>query len=263
MFGSLVITFPTPHEGGALTLRHCGKEWSFDSGELSGRSQPSVSYVAFYSDVEHEVELVKSGYHITLTYNLYFAPEKPADNIIPTLPSSQLAFKNALLDLLADSSVFPDGGHLGFGLRHEYPVNSSTDFTKLMGCLKGSDAFIFKICSQLSLKASLKVVYKEVDEWADKCVMVNHVVELDDEPMENGFVAVLEDQYDGRVVHSLGQPAPEDCDLPVEVYWVTKMTTFTIEDKFVAWGNEPSMGHCYGNICLIVRVGPANERIEK
>jgi hypothetical protein len=164
MFGSLVITFPTPHEGGALTLRHGGKEWSFDSRELSGRSQPCIGYVAFYSNIEHEVELVKSGYRVTLTYNLYFVPEKPADTIIPTPPSSQHAFKNALSDLLADSSIFPNGGHLGFGLWHEYPVNSSTDFTKLLGCLKGSDASIFKICSQLSLKATLKVVYQEVDK---------------------------------------------------------------------------------------------------
>jgi hypothetical protein len=95
------------------------------------------------------------------------------------------------------------------------------------------------------------------------CVIVNQIVELDDEPMENGLIAALQHQYDEQIVHSLGQPAPEGCNLPMEVYWITEMRTFTIKDKFVAWGNEPSMGHCYGNICLVVRVGPANERIKK
>jgi hypothetical protein len=123
MFASLVIVFPTAHEGGALMLRHGGKEWSFDSGkELVGRTQPSVGYVAFYSDVEHEVGLVKSGNRVTLTYNIFFAPEKPVDIIVPTPSLSELEFKAALSSLLADSSVLPDGGNLGFGLRHQYPL---------------------------------------------------------------------------------------------------------------------------------------------
>jgi len=168
MFGSLVIVFPAAHEGGALTLRHGGKEWSFDSGkEFSGKSEPSISYVAFYSDVEHEVGLVKSGYRVTLTYNLYFAPEKPAYAIVPTPSPSQLAFKNALSDLLADPTVLPDGGLLGFGLQHEYPVNSKTDLNDLIRCLKGGDALIYRVCSQLSLKASLKVVYREHNKWEE------------------------------------------------------------------------------------------------
>ncbi|KAF8464795.1 hypothetical protein DFH94DRAFT_640019, partial [Russula ochroleuca] len=56
MFGSLVIVFPTPHEGGALLLRHRGQEWIFDSGkELAAKDEPSIGYAAFFSDIEHEV----------------------------------------------------------------------------------------------------------------------------------------------------------------------------------------------------------------
>jgi hypothetical protein len=73
MFGSLVIVFPTPHEGGTLLLRHRGREWTFDSGHaLSNKEEPSIGYVAFFSDIEHEVAPVISGRRITLTYNLYF-----------------------------------------------------------------------------------------------------------------------------------------------------------------------------------------------
>ncbi len=55
MFGSLVVVFPTPHEGGALFLRHYGHEWIFDSAQaLAAVDQPTVGYVAFFSDIEHQ-----------------------------------------------------------------------------------------------------------------------------------------------------------------------------------------------------------------
>src|ERR1700761_3134829 len=67
MFGSLVIVFPTPHEGGALLLRHRGHEWISDSGKaLAAEKIPSISYVAFFSDIEHEVAPVISGHRIIL-----------------------------------------------------------------------------------------------------------------------------------------------------------------------------------------------------
>ena len=73
MFRSLVIVFPTLHEGGALLLRHRGHEWIFDSGQaLAAKDTPSIGYAAFFSDIEHEVAPVTSGHRITLTYNLYF-----------------------------------------------------------------------------------------------------------------------------------------------------------------------------------------------
>ena len=71
MFGSLVIALPTVHSGGALHLRHGGKEVIHDpSSKFDQPPYDSVSWVAFYSDVEHEVAMVESGHRITLTYNL-------------------------------------------------------------------------------------------------------------------------------------------------------------------------------------------------
>ena len=129
-------------------------------------------------------------------------------------------FKITLSDSLVDPTVLPDGGHLGFGLRHEYPVNSTTDLNDLIGCLKGGDAFIYKICSQLSLKASLKVVYREHDEWEEPDanewgdniyhMMVDQVVELDKELMEDSFVPRFQFQHGGQVMHSLGHLAYYD-----------------------------------------------------
>ncbi|KZV77942.1 hypothetical protein EXIGLDRAFT_573745, partial [Exidia glandulosa HHB12029] len=69
MFGSLVLNFPIKHEGGALVLRHDGREVIHDASAAAYTDPNQVSWVAFYSDVEHEVLPVQSGYRITLTYN--------------------------------------------------------------------------------------------------------------------------------------------------------------------------------------------------
>ncbi|PBK87689.1 hypothetical protein ARMGADRAFT_451542 [Armillaria gallica] len=131
MMGSLVIVFPTPHEGGSLVLRQDGQEWTFSAERMFAESTaeaPFIFYIVFYSDVEHEVLPVTSGVRVTLTYNLYLE-EKP---IVPSLVSSAESpiidhVKEALEGLLSASDFLPEGGMLGFGLRHQYPIAMSTD----------------------------------------------------------------------------------------------------------------------------------------
>src|SRR4051794_40804508 len=82
MFGSLVVVLPTKHEGGTLIFRHGEKEWTFDSAkavEPSDSTSLKAGFAIFYSDVEHEVTPVVSGYRVTLTYNLYFGNSAAAD----------------------------------------------------------------------------------------------------------------------------------------------------------------------------------------
>jgi hypothetical protein len=70
MFGSLIVVFPTPHEAGALIIRHRGQEWAFDSAAaLSTMPPSSIGCAAFFSDVKHEVTPVVSGHRVILTYN--------------------------------------------------------------------------------------------------------------------------------------------------------------------------------------------------
>ncbi|KZV82651.1 hypothetical protein EXIGLDRAFT_585282, partial [Exidia glandulosa HHB12029] len=117
MFGSLVLTFATPHEGGQLALRHDGHEHVHDTSAMQYQSDHEVSWVAFFSDVEHEVLPVTSGHRVTLTYNLYFRTEtEPC-----VRPKKSDALVQAFKTLLADATFMPDGGRLGFGLKHQYP----------------------------------------------------------------------------------------------------------------------------------------------
>ena len=87
MFASLVVIFPVAHEGGALKLCHGGNEWTVDSATVNNTTSPVISYIAFYSDVEHEVTPVTSGHSVTLTWNIYFQRTvKPPDYfLLPNL----------------------------------------------------------------------------------------------------------------------------------------------------------------------------------
>ncbi|MCJ1286588.1 hypothetical protein MMC26_005934 [Xylographa opegraphella] len=65
--GTLVIALPSAHTGGAVTTH-------FDSNTLLSYTAPSsshdFSYVAWYTDVEHTVQEVSSGYRFVLIYDL-------------------------------------------------------------------------------------------------------------------------------------------------------------------------------------------------
>ena len=64
MVGTLVVTLPSNFAGGELIIRHNGEKKAYRG------SRTALSLVAFYADCRHEVLKVKSGYRITLTYNL-------------------------------------------------------------------------------------------------------------------------------------------------------------------------------------------------
>ncbi|KIJ99158.1 hypothetical protein K443DRAFT_75727, partial [Laccaria amethystina LaAM-08-1] len=74
MSGSLIVVFPIgPSRRWSLTFRRKGEEWTFDSGAITSTEEtPSIAYIAYYSDVEYEVNLVTLGFRVTLTYNLYW-----------------------------------------------------------------------------------------------------------------------------------------------------------------------------------------------
>lgn len=70
--GSLVVIFPTLYQGGSLILRQGREKKVFDTPHtVNSQDTPHAAFVAFFSDFDHEVAPVKSGYRVTLTYNLY------------------------------------------------------------------------------------------------------------------------------------------------------------------------------------------------
>ena len=170
MFGSLVIIFPTYHEGGVLFLRRHGHEWIFDPGwALTGGclDRPSVGYAAFLNDIEQEVAPVTSGHCVTLTYNLYFdddggpVSEKDAvsKHFTPPKPPNQDGFLEAFKALLENPEFMADGGTLAFGLRYGYLIGYR-GLGHVHDILKGSDAVVYQsvaacMRSDLNLRCTL------------------------------------------------------------------------------------------------------------
>lgn len=67
MIGTLVISFPSKHEGGQVHLSHSSKRHVFATSEFSSFD---LTALAWYSDVTHEIKPLSSGYRLVITYNL-------------------------------------------------------------------------------------------------------------------------------------------------------------------------------------------------
>ncbi|KDQ10394.1 hypothetical protein BOTBODRAFT_115909, partial [Botryobasidium botryosum FD-172 SS1] len=280
MFGSLVVVLPTPHEGGELYLRHGGKEWVYDSAsELANLSEGDglkVGYIALYSDVEHEVASVKSGYRITITYNLYFASEQNAPSAKLESPPSTEPVAAILGDLLAQPEFLPKGGLLGFGLLHEYPFPQRkghvASVAPLEAVLKGSDRVIMNAVRQLGLEAALYIVYRATGgvysfgrnaevisqkyiQWSTE----NHVEDLDEELVNHygGIVTVSKHRGDAKEEWYWKEMRKEEHPIT----WVTPKTTHnSFKDVYLAYGNQASIGYVYGTMVLVAKVGGPGDR---
>ncbi|KAJ3527958.1 hypothetical protein NMY22_g9590 [Coprinellus aureogranulatus] len=290
MFGSLVVIFPTEHVGGDLTLRFKGTAWTFESSKmLSNKEQstepgPRLAWVAFYSDIEHEVSLVESGYRVSLTYNLYYSKDKPSPplpSIVPS-PPEEAMLKGALMDLLSSPLVLPEGGALGFGLTYQYPIvkdienrHQSTSISSISDRLKGTDALVKRVCTELGLKCHVKALYDLYDEdWGEEYgEKVN--VYLTDKAYGDG----RDEEYMGEYMDEapnlrvIGAFAGKDSEKPVHstrrgwrqeekvlapvvrVLWATpanKLTT--VETTVVTYGNEPGVGWFYAPLVLVAMI---------
>ena len=146
MFGSLVVCLPSKFTGGALVIRHQGRQVMFDWS-----SSTATQWAAFYSDVEHEVLPVTSGHRITLTYNLYHTSRA----MTPAITTNTLYCE--LKAALQNPHFMRQGGVLGFFCQHKY-TSISTNLGKFSPFLKGEDALIYEIAYSLKLSISLKPV---------------------------------------------------------------------------------------------------------
>ncbi|KDQ10392.1 hypothetical protein BOTBODRAFT_115948 [Botryobasidium botryosum FD-172 SS1] len=279
MFGSLVVVLPTPHEGGELYLRHGGKEWVYDSAsELASLREgdgPGIGYVALYSDVEHEVASVKSGYRITITYNLYFTSDENAPTPKIPAPPSIEPVAALLGDLLAQPKFLSKGGLLGFGLQHEYPFpqrerRTNTSIAPLERVLKGSDRVIMNAVRQHGLEAALYIVYKAsggVYGGGDAEVISQEYIQWDDEHEVEKVDELLVANYGGIVTKSKYRRYEDEewgwKKVRKEEYpmvWITKSKQNSFKDVYLAYGNQASLGHVYGTMVLVAKVGgPATD----
>jgi len=277
MLGSLVVVYPTPHEGGELVLRHKGHEWKFDANGLtSSRPSPSLVYIAFYSDIEHEVLKVTSGHRATVTYNLYLvdpASRPGASTVAPDLKDAS-NLQVALRKLLESPEFLPDGGTLGFGLVHLYPVTFGMKLQKMISYLKGEDADIYRACRELGLQPSLQMIYSDEESGPKYGIMLNEIIHEPCYDFQNAG-----ETYGDALVRELGG-VPVNKVEGAELnrsYWVSEdggeetgefiswVSPFNernrLQDVTLAYGNDFSVGYIYCSPCMIVRVAAAIDRM--
>ena len=150
---------------------------------------------------------------------------------------------------------------MGFALQHEYPYDIDAEsFAPLLNCLKGSDAIVKKVCDTLSLKCKLQLIYihNECERMVDHPVNFWSHGELD-----YGPVGVLEEEGGTGISTRLGPDYPQSVNENA-IWWITagneEASRTEVEAGYNAYGNEPATGWIYGNLVLIVQVGPIDKR---
>jgi len=284
MFGSLVVVLPTQHEGGQFVLRQEEKEWTLDfTDRFASATEPSVCFVAFFGDTEHEVLPVTSGYHVTLTYNLYHIPALPSASSIPT--PFHIKLKQALVDLVNDKSKLPNGGYLGFGLVHEYVHTGRNLLDPLLDQLKGSDRGLADVCDELGLRYSLRLFYRgitdsQVNLIATKELDVNES-RMDYESSSNRYLekalnGLAIEQVEGIALvggqHKLDPRFLEDDDYYGYASWLTSFyktpitevleiapmeSSVNIKTSFMAYRIQAELDYFYGTACMLIAVESA------
>lgn len=270
MIGSLVVVYPTAHEGGALIFRHKTQEHIFDSATaVTQATSPSIAYAVFYSDLQHEVDVVRTGYRVTLTYNIYLRDGNVPIGLAVTSPY-ETALKNAFIAMIRDQSYLPKGGLVGFGLRHEYPVaKNCRSVVHLVESLKGTDAILMKVCKDLGLTADLWMVYEEAYYGGSLQVLCPRRMDLhaviDEESWSlmrdcgGKVIKIMRDGYTDESDFALDEIPKVD----VTVNWATEMAPANVrktETAYGTYGNEPGVGYAYGSLCLIVQIARADRR---
>jgi hypothetical protein len=264
MFGSLVIIFPTHHEGGALFLRHHGHEWIFDPGQAlasAALDRPSIGYVAFLNDIEQDVAPVTSGHCVTLTYNLFFdndgrpvsGKDAISEHFTPPKPPNQDRFREAFKALLGNPEFMAEGGTLAFGLRHVYPIECN--LKPIYDVLKGGDTVVYQCVRALGFEPILHMYYgnQGFGRHEHEGMIIDDVVYFDDYERdidEETLRDVLQREGGIHVRQDGGEILHYDYYLknPEPIEWATPMTTYNCGEN-----NEQA--------CMIVRIGKAGDRL--
>jgi len=165
MFATLLIQLPALHTGGDLVVKHMGKVKRFAH---SMKSDDRIYYNAFYTDCEHELEPVLSGYRMVLAFNLIKTntgkvtnkPLPSASNFVSELQVIESAIKN-----WAEDNARPN--KLAYRLDHQY-TSASISFNTL----KGRDKEIYDRLRLLKDKfgdplLSIKMVVMEKEEQGE------------------------------------------------------------------------------------------------
>lgn len=154
MFGTLVIGLPAWHSGGELLVKFDGKEKIISFDRYSDNYE--IPYTAFYSDCDHEIRPLTSGYRVCLVYNL--VQLKPGNKIqLEPLEKHVVKLSALLKEDENNTSLIPKIILLG----HQYtPENFSKKSLKLHDRTR----------AEVILRAAT-----QADYYANMCLVTSYV----------------------------------------------------------------------------------------
>ena len=140
------------------------QRYCYNPAQKSAYVPPAVAqWAAFFGDVQHEVESVKSGYRLTLTYVLHrdSTPDPRVDMLL--LRANDV--HKALMEALDCADFLREGGSLGVYCKHEYEEKALSQAEALLAAggtkayasklsLKNEDAVIGATAAAAGLKVS-------------------------------------------------------------------------------------------------------------
>jgi 2OG-Fe(II) oxygenase superfamily len=187
MVGTLVVSLPSAHTGGELVVDHAGDSKTYRA------SREELTFVAFYADCRHEVTPVRSGYRVTLTFNLLADAETPAQ---AAGPAAELAH------CLTEHFTTPDtpryGGRdldppnrLVFLLDHEY-TQRGLNWSRLKGADAERAALIRAAARQAGCETVLALA--EVKETWDAQPDSDQWHDYDDDPDDFQLNELIDDE---------------------------------------------------------------------
>jgi hypothetical protein len=170
MVGTLVVSLPSAHTGGELIIDHAGESTTYRA------SKEELTFVAFYADCRHQVTPVRSGYRVTLTFNLLTDTETPAPEAGPTTELTHCLtehFTTPITPRYRSGDLDPPN-RLVFLLDHEY-TQRGLNWHRLKGADAERAALLRAAAEQAGCETVLALaevketwdVLPSDDEWGD------------------------------------------------------------------------------------------------
>ncbi|KAI1788276.1 hypothetical protein LXA43DRAFT_1063732 [Ganoderma leucocontextum] len=172
------------------------------------------------------------------------------------------AVKLVLSSLLDDPTFMPEGGMLGFRLRHDYPLPKASwthgiecPLTSLKAWLKGSDAALSQACTELGVQPLLRLSLGIVSSMRRRGdVVLNSFTFTGD--AEDPWSPDME--YNGAYGED---EADEEDSEGLAVHWFTEGGYKDgPRSAYAAYGNEASLDWLYTTVGLVlVKISPLRE----
>ncbi|TBU44089.1 hypothetical protein BD309DRAFT_1018807 [Dichomitus squalens] len=147
---TILITLPVKFKGGSLIVR--GTEGIEE--RFSGRGRPGeLEWTAFMSDCEHEMQTVRSGCKMTISYAVQVKSFGPAG----IQPDPLITPSDAFLDNLSPLLNMSRGKSIAFYLSGGYGVNPGEVVAEsLVPNLKGGDSILYHALKLYKLSPELR-----------------------------------------------------------------------------------------------------------